>query len=147
VSLRLPEINHVHLVGRVTRDPELRFTKKGTPVCSFSIAVNRSYRDHASGDWKEEVTFVPVLVWREAGEKCKERLLKGSPVQIEGRLKSREYEDKTGQKRRVMEVEARRVLFLAPAEPAPAGGEKAGNDGAPTTHSTGHSDETDEVPF
>lgn len=111
-SMRLPEQNQVLLTGRLTRDPELLFTQKGQPVCRFDIAANRRFKDAATGTWKDDVTYVPVVVWAEAGERCKEKLRKGSPVHVEGRLKGREYEDKSGQKRKVLEVVARRVQFL-----------------------------------
>lgn len=116
-GVRLPEQNQVILTGRLTRDPEVFFTPQGTAKCWFSIAVNQNYKDKATGEWKEQVTYVPVVVWRQAAERCKERLRKGSPVHIEGRLRSREFEDKkSGGKRTVLEVEARRVQFLAQGE-------------------------------
>lgn len=116
-GVRLPEQNQVVLTGRLTRDPEVFFTPQGTAKCWFSIAVNQNYKDKATGEWKEQVTFVPIVVWRQAAERCKERLRKGSPVHIEGRLRSREFEDKkSGGKRTVLEVEARRVQFLAQGE-------------------------------
>jgi len=92
-------------------------------MCRFSLAVNRSYKDKTTRDWKELATFVPVVVWREAAERCQERLPKGSPVQVEGRLVSRDFEDKTGQKRTVLEVEARQVQFLASGPAASGSGE------------------------
>ncbi len=111
-TLRLPQLNDVRLVGRLTRDPELRFTTKGTAVCRFDLAVNRRYKDNASGEWKDDTSFIPVVVWREAGQRCGERLKKGSPVYVEGRLKSKSWETKDGQKRSGLEVESLRVQFL-----------------------------------
>jgi single-strand DNA-binding protein len=119
-QLRLPQVNDVCLVGRLTRDPELRFTTKGAAVCRFDLAVNRRYKDNASGEWKEDVSFIPVVVWREAGQRCGERLKKGSPVYVEGRLKSRSWETKEGQKRTGLEVESMRVQFLERTEAADA---------------------------
>ena len=116
-GVRLPEQNQVLLTGRLTRDPEVFFTPQGTAKCWFSIAVNQNYKDKTSGEWKEQVSYVPIVVWRQAAERCKEKLRKGSPVHIEGRLRSREFEDKkSGGKRTVLEVEARRVQFLAQAD-------------------------------
>src|SRR5207237_10470000 len=77
-TLRLLQLNDVRLVGRLTRDPEVRYTAKGQAVARLDIAVNRRFKD-ASGEWREEATFVPITVWREAAERCKERLKKGSP--------------------------------------------------------------------
>jgi single-strand DNA-binding protein len=147
-TIRLPEINNVHLIGRLTRDPEVRFTQKGSAMCRFDIAVNRRYKDKVSGEWKDDTSFVPVVVWREAAERCKERLSKGSPVQVEGRLKSREYEDKSGQKRKVLEVEARRIQFLASAAPGGAKAEGGSSKVADAAdEAAGVGDDLEEVPF
>ena len=151
-ALRLPEQNQVFLVGRLTRDPEVRYTQKGQAVCHFDVAVNRRYRDSATGEWKDDVTYVPVVVWREVAERCKERLKKGSPVQVEGRLRGREYEDKSGQKRRLLEVDARRVQFLAAASPAALPGSEASDalksENPPASESEEvRSESEEEVPF
>lgn len=128
-GIKLPELNQVLLTGRLTRDPEVLYTQQGTAKCWFSIAVNKNYKDKATGEWKEQVTYVPIVVWREAAERCKEKLRKGSPVHVEGRLASREFEDKkSGGKRKVLEVEARRVQFLSSGDAAP--GVKASPDDA-----------------
>jgi single-strand DNA-binding protein len=117
--LRLLQMNDVRLVGRLTRDPELRYTAKGAPICRFDLAVNRRYKD-STGEWKDDTSFIPVVVWREAGQRCGERLKKGSPVYVEGRLKSRSWETKEGQKRSGLEVESLRVQFLEKADTAAA---------------------------
>src|SRR3989338_8660695 len=111
-NIKLHSLNDVKLVGRLTHDPELRYTTQGTAVCHFRIAVGRKYKDRTSGEWKEEVAFVPCNVWRETAERCGQRLKKGSPVFVEGRLKSREWQTKEGQKRSDLEVEISRVQFL-----------------------------------
>lgn len=111
-NLRLHSLNDVKLVGRLTRDPELRYTPQGTPVCHFRIAVSRSYKDRTSNEWKEEVAFVPCSVWRETAERCGQRLKKGSPVFVEGRLKSRDWQTKEGQKRSDLELDILRIQFL-----------------------------------
>ncbi|MBI5623398.1 MAG: single-stranded DNA-binding protein [Elusimicrobia bacterium] len=157
IGVRLVEQNQVFLVGRLTHDPDVRFTQKGSAMCRFSIAVNRRYKDSATGEWKDDTSFIPVVVWREVAERCKEKLSKGSPVHVEGRLKSREYDDqKTGQKRTVLEVEARRVQFLALAktgESAPGSSEPAASSAgkkAPAAHADEGgtaADDMEEVPF
>lgn len=114
-AIRLVQLNNVQLVGRLTRDPELRFTTSGVAVCRLDLAVNRNYKDKA-GEWKEDATFISVVVWREAGQRCGEKLKKGSPVYVEGRLKSKNWETKDGQKRSGHEVEALRVQFLEKAD-------------------------------
>lgn len=111
-NLRLPEQNNVTLVGRLTRDPELRYTTKGQPVCRFDIAVNRRYKDN-TGNWQDDTSFIPIVVWSESANRCGDRLKKGSPVHVEGRLKSRQWETKEGQKRTTLEIVARRVQFLS----------------------------------
>lgn len=121
--LRLLQLNNVTLVGRLTRDPELRFTTSGAAVCRFDLAVNRRYKDKM-GEWKDDTSFIPVVVWREAGQRCGEKLKKGSPVFVEGRLKSKSWETKDGQKRTGLEVDAMRVQFLEKAEGAPASDEE-----------------------
>ena len=119
--IRLPQLNTVQLVGRLTRDPELRFTTAGAPVCRFDLAVNRRYKDK-TGEWRDDTSFIPVVVWREAGQRCGERLKKGSPVFVEGRIKSKNWETKDGQKRSGLEVDCLRVQFLEKAEGAPPEG-------------------------
>jgi single-strand DNA-binding protein len=111
-QLRLLQMNDVRLVGRLTRDPEVRYTAKGQAVARLDLAVNRRFKD-GTGEWRDDTTFVPVTVWRDAAERCRERLKKGSPLYVEGRLRSTNWETKDGQKRSGMEVEAYRLQFLA----------------------------------
>jgi single-strand DNA-binding protein len=122
-NLRLLQLNDVRLVGRLTRDPEVRYTPRGQAVCRLDLAVNRRFKD-STGEWREEATFVPITVWREAAERCRERLKKGSAVYVEGRLRSSNWETKDGQKRSGIEVESYRLQFLTKAEPG-TGGEAA----------------------
>jgi len=144
MALRLPEQNQVFLVGRLTRDPDVRFTQKGQSVAKFDIAVNRRYKDNTSGEWKDDTVFVPVVVWGPAAERCKDRLKKGSPVHVEGRLSLNEWTDKTGQKRKTMEVISRRLQFLAAAETQQSGGQEA----APETSApVEDAASVDDVPF
>ncbi|MBI4055811.1 MAG: single-stranded DNA-binding protein [Elusimicrobia bacterium] len=146
-TIRIPEQNQVFLAGRLTRDPELRFTQKGQAVCHFDLAANRRYRD-GSGEWKDDVTFVPVVVWREIAQRCKERLKKGSPVCVEGRLRGREYEDKSGNKRKVLEVDARRVQFLQTRDAAQAGADPVEEGAEPDAPETANvNSDSEEVPF
>lgn len=114
-TLRLHQINDVKLVGRLTREPELRFTAKGQAVCHFDLAVNRRYKD-ATGEWKDDTSFVPVVTWRETAQRCGDRLKKGSPVYVEGRLKSKSWETKDGQKRTGLEVHVLKIQFLEKVE-------------------------------
>ena len=102
-------LNQVVLIGNLTRDPELRYTPDGTPVTSFTVAVNRPFVNRQG---EREADFVPIVVWRKRAETCSEYLMKGSQVAVEGRLQVRNYEDKDGIKKWVTEVVARRVDFL-----------------------------------
>lgn len=111
-GMRLPELNLVLLSGRLTRDPDNRMTQKGQAVCSFDIAVNRRYLDNASGEWKDDVAYVPVTLFGSAAQRSQDKLKKGVPVVVEGRLVLNEYTDKAGQTRRVLRVSARRVQIL-----------------------------------
>lgn len=104
-------LNKVFLMGNLTRDPELRYVPSGTAVANFTLAVNRPYKDN-SGEKKEDVSFIRIVVWGKMAEICGEYLTKGRPVLVEGRLKSRSWEDQSGQKRSALDVVAVNVQFL-----------------------------------
>ncbi len=103
--------NRTILMGNLTRDPELRYIPSGSAVANLRLAVNRTYKNQ-NGELKEEVTYVNVVVWGKQAENSNEYLFKGSPVFIEGRLQSRQWETEDGQKRSVLEVVADRVQFM-----------------------------------
>ncbi len=102
-------LNKIILIGRLTRDPELRYTPSGTAVCNFSLAVERNYTNR---DGEKEVDFIDIVVWRRQAENCANHLAKGRLVAVEGRLQLSSYENKEGQKVRVTEVVANNVQFL-----------------------------------
>ena len=105
-------LNKVFLIGNLTRDPELRVTPKGTPICQFGIAVNRQFKDE-SGATRDETTFVDIEAWGKQGELVAKYLTKGSLAMVEGRLKFDQWEDKTsGQKRSKLKVVLDNVQFL-----------------------------------
>jgi single-strand DNA-binding protein len=104
-------VNRVVLVGNLTRDPELRHTPSGMPVCSLRIAVN-SRQKQADGQWGEKPNYFSVTVWGQQGENCAQYLSKGRPVAVDGRLDWREYEAKDGTKREAIEIVADSVQFL-----------------------------------
>jgi len=111
-DLRVPDLNKVFIAGRLTRDPELRYLPSGMAVCKISVANTRYYKSK-EGDRREEVVFVDVTVWDRQGEFVGERLRKGRPVLVEGRLKTDQWEDKsTGQKRSRLDINAMRVTPL-----------------------------------
>ena len=103
-------LNQVTLLGNLTRDPELRQTPNGQNVVSFSLALNRSYRDQA-GEWQEVTDYVDIVAWGPLAERISEYLFKGSRCLIQGRLQSRNWEQ-DGQKRSKVEVLASDVTFL-----------------------------------
>jgi single-strand DNA-binding protein len=119
--------NQVILMGNLTRDPELRTTPSGQQVCSFSLALNRSYKS-ADGNWTEATDFIDIVAWGPLGERVAQYLTKGRPALVNGRLQSRSWEQE-GQKRSKVEVVAQDVTFLpggggntpvSADEPAPA---------------------------
>jgi single-strand DNA-binding protein len=150
-------LNRVMLIGRLTRDPELRYTPSGTAVCQLALATNR-YGQDASGERKEFTDYHDVVVWnqgnRKLAELCSQYLQKGRLVYVEGRLQTRSWDDQaTGQKRYRTEVNASDVQFLdsrqdggapmgAPAEPTAAGAPR----GAAPFEGGGDVD-PDDIPF
>lgn len=102
--------NQVVLMGNLTRDPELRQTPNGQNVCSFSLALNRSYKG-ADGNWQEATDYIDVVAWGPLGERVAQYLSKGRPCLVHGRLQSRSWEQ-DGQKRSKVEVNAQDVTFL-----------------------------------
>ncbi|HSX06158.1 MAG TPA: single-stranded DNA-binding protein [Candidatus Saccharimonadia bacterium] len=105
--------NQVVLMGNLTRDPELRQTPNGQNVCSFSLALNRSYKG-ADGNWQEATDYIDVVAWGPLGERVAQYLGKGRPCLVNGRLQSRQWEQE-GQKRTKVEVVAQDVTFLGGA--------------------------------
>ena len=130
-------MNKVILVGRLTRDPEVRYTQKGTAVASFSIAVNTGFGDNKRAD------FIPIVVWDKLAEICGNNLTKGRNVLVEGRLQISEYE-KDGQKRRTTEVVAQNVEFLDTKQSA-AGTPAKSN--SPADSMGEEVDPNEEIPF
>lgn len=106
----MPDLNRVFLMGNLTRDPDVRYTPKGTAVGDLGIAINRQYRTQ-DGETREEVTYVDIEVWGRQAETCKQFLAKGRSVFIEGSLKLDQWEQ-DGQKKSKMRVRADRVQFI-----------------------------------
>ena len=107
-------VNQVILVGNLGRDPELRFTPNGQPVCSFSVATSDSWTDK-NGQKQERTEWHRIVVWGKQGELCAQYLAKGRMVYVSGRIQSREWDDKEGQKRTTVEIIADRIQFLGGA--------------------------------
>ncbi|KXZ40037.1 single-strand DNA-binding protein [Alkalithermobacter thermoalcaliphilus JW-YL-7 = DSM 7308] len=102
-------MNNVALVGRLTKDPDLKYIPGGTAVATFSIAVNREF---TSKEGKREVDFINIEVWNKQAENCANYLSKGSLVSVQGALRVDRYETSTGEKRTIAKVKATRVEFL-----------------------------------
>lgn len=121
-------LNKAMLIGRLTRDPEMRYTPNGTAVTSFSIATNR-YGVGPDGERKEFTDYHNIVAWnqgkRQLAELCAQYLHKGSLVYVEGRLQTRSWEGQDGQKRRTTEVNASDVQFLEPRGAREPAGEPA----------------------
>ena len=109
-------LNQVIVMGNLTRTPEIKQTPSGNSVASFSLALNRSYKD-ASDQWQEATDYVDVVAWGKLADQISERLDTGSRALVSGRLQSRSWEDKdTGAKRSKLEVLAQDVTFLDAAD-------------------------------
>lgn len=115
--------NQVVLMGNLTRDPELRQTPNGQSVCSFSLALNRSYKG-GDGNWQEATDYIDVVAWGPLGERVAQYLSKGRPCLVNGRLQSRSWEQ-DGNKRSKVEVVAQDVTFLG--GPGGDGGNSGGS--------------------
>ena len=104
-------LNKVMLIGNLTRDPELRYTSKGTAVCSFGLATNRSWTTE-QGEKKEDVSFHRAVAWDKLAEICSQLLFKGRRVYVEGRLQTRQWEDQSGASRQTTEIVISEMMIL-----------------------------------
>lgn len=138
----MPNLNQVNLIGHITRDPELRYTPKGTAVATLSLAVNRQWND-AKGQKVEEATFVEIICWQRLAEVAKEYLHKGSPVFFSGRLKQEHWLDKASDKKRSKIVVVAEIMQLLSSKKADPDAKTP--PAAPVTGTAAPDDE--EVPF
>lgn len=111
-------LNRIILIGRLTRDPELRYTPSGVPVGHFTLAVDRPFQNRSG---ERETDFIDIVVWRKLAETVANHMTKGRLAAVQGRLQIRSYETQDGQKRRVAEVIADQVAFLDRPQTGPAG--------------------------
>ena len=157
-------LNKIILMGRLTRDPELRHTQSGTAVASFSLAVDRDFKDRNTGE--KSTDFIDIVAWRQTGEFVSKYFAKGRMAVVEGRLQIRDWTDKDGNKRRSAEVVADNVYFGDSKRDAESAGNYGGSYNfnqvpptAPTAPMTGYgapaggdqfaelSDDDGELPF
>ncbi len=146
-------VNKVILIGNLGADPELRYTPSGQPVANFRIATSESWVDK-QGQKQERTEWHRIVAWGKLAELCGEYLAKGRQVFIEGKLQTRQWEDRDGQKRFTTEIQAREITFLGGRGEAPAGGRRSsGNAGGGDLGDAGGFDygpppmNDDDVPF
>ena len=120
-------MNKVYLIGNLTRDPEMRSTSTGIPVCNFSIAVNRRKR----ADGQQETDFFNIVAWRQLAELCRRYLAKGRKVAVSGSIQTRTYEAQDGSKRSAFDIVADEVEFLSSAQAGASSGEYHAPSAAP----------------
>jgi len=152
----MANFNKVILAGNLTRDPELRYTPKGTAVAKFGMAINRTWKSE-TGEAKEEVTFVDVEAWERQAEVIAQYFKKGRPILVEGRLKLDQWEDKnTHQKQSKLRVRLESFSFIdskpgdtsgAPAAARPATAPAAPADASAPAEPGAPEPEQDDVPF
>jgi single-strand DNA-binding protein len=140
--------NKLILVGNLGRDPELRYTPQGTPVCSFTLATNEKRKDRA-GENQDVTTWFRVTLWGRQAETASQYLSKGRPVYVEGRLRVEEWTDKDGKQRHTLEVHATDMQFIGGR-----GDEASGQSGRTEASSTSRTEATengiisdDDIPF
>ncbi len=138
-------VNKAILVGRLGKDPELKYTQSGTAVASFSLATNRSWKGQ-DGQRQEETTWHNIVVWGRQAEVLKEYMSKGRQIYLEGRIANRSYDDKEGNKRYISEVVVEEFRFLGDRGDSGGGG---GPQGPPTDPPppSGKASEDDDLPF
>lgn len=132
--------NRVILMGNLTRDPEMRYTQQGAPICEFGLALNENYTNKQTGQKVEKVHFIDIVCWAKTAEIAAEYLKKGSPVHIEGKLTQDRWQDQqTGQNRSKIKVTCERLNFVGGKQNGQGGGA-----GAPADQGVG---QEEDIPF
>ena len=134
-------VNKAILLGNLGQDPELRHTGSGNAVCNFTLATNESWFDKQANERKEKTTWHNCVVWGASGENCAKYLRKGSKVFVEGRIQTREWNDKDGNKRYTTEIVANSVQFLSTK------GSAGGGSHAPSGGGGSQQFDDSEIPF
>ena len=143
-------LNKVMLIGRLGSDPELRYTPDGTAVANFSIATSEEWKDKNTGEKKERTEWHRVVAWRKLGEICGEYLAKGKQIYVEGRIQTRSWEDKDGNKRYTTEIVASDIQFLGAKDSNNASGSyinKSAAGGPDMPAPQGSEPRDDDIPF
>jgi len=136
-------VNKVILVGRLGRDPEVRYTPNGVAIANFSIATSEEWKDKDTGEKQERTEWHRIVAWRRLGEICGEYLHKGSQIYIEGRLQTRDWEDRDGNKRYTTEIVAQNMQMLG--KPSREGRAESQEERYPTEEPVSIPD--DDIPF
>lgn len=146
-------VNKVILVGNLGSDPEVRYTPSGSPVATFSIATNEKWTDKGTGDKKERTEWHRIVAWGRLGEICGEYLSKGKQIYIEGRIQTRSWEDRDGNKRYTTEIVAQNMQMLGgrggpQGDFSERGGDFDAGGGTPPIHDGPKGPEDDDdIPF
>ncbi len=140
----MADINHVVIVGRLTRDAEMKYTNTGTPICKVSIAVNR--RRKVDEQWTDEASFFDVTIWGKMGEAIAQYLVKGKQVGIEGELRQSKWEQ-DGQSRSKVEIVANNVQLLGGRSGDRPGAPRGENDASNAAAGTPKDNFEDDIPF
>lgn len=136
-------VNRVILVGRLGKDPELKYTPSGSPVCTLTVATSESWTDKSSGQKQEKTEWHRVVLWGRQAENCNKFLKKGSLVYLEGKIQTRSWEDKDGNKKYSTEINANTVNFLSKSS-----GSSYDNEESPNEDISTHDDyANDDIPF
>ncbi|MFH1807778.1 MAG: single-stranded DNA-binding protein [Pseudomonadota bacterium] len=133
-------VNKVILIGNLGQDPDVRVTGGGTAVANMRLACNERYKNK-NGEWEDRVEWVSVVTFGKTAENCRDYLAKGRQIYVEGRLQTRNWEDKDGNKRYTTEVVANQVLFLQGGGANAGASKTGGGDDSPPPYSD------DDIPF
>ena len=144
-------VNKVILVGRLGKDPELKYTASGTPFCRFSMATDDVWNDKGTGERQERTEWHNIVAWDRLAEICNQYLTKGKLVYIEGSLQTREWDDQEGNKRKTTEVRARDMVMLSGGAGEGSGTQRraatADVGGSGSSSSTTSTITDDDIPF
>lgn len=127
-------VNKVILVGRLGKDPELRYTPSGTAVVTFTMATTENYKDR-DGNRQEKTEWHNIVAWRQLAEICGKFLHKGKQVYVEGKIQTRSYDDRDGNKRYITEIVADQMQMLGSRDDAQGGGGQQGSSSSPSQRS------------
>ena len=140
-------INKAILIGRLGSDPEVRYTPSGVAVANFSIATSEEWKDKDTGEKKERTEWHRIVAWSKLGEICGEYLSKGRQVYIEGRIQTRSWEDRDGNKRYTTEIVATDVQFLGGRDAGAGARAASGASASDFQSSPTQAPEDDDIPF